>query len=150
MGRRRRRRSRSRSNSRDRGEKENVDENDPNNVHKQCERAAAEARRRAMILLKDRGLLDSSYSVDMEAITTTVVNPDIDSANPTEQNAAASTTVVNDTTEGKTETAPSTEGENAQSTSQSEAIPVIQSAMSKLLAAKEKENQSGVLSWYKP
>ena len=149
MGR-RRRRSRSRSNSRDRGEKENVDENDPNNVHKQCERAAAEARRRAMVLLKDRGLLDSSYNVDMEAITTTVINPDIDSANPTEQSAATTATDANNTTEGMTETSSSAGGVNAQSNSQSEATPAIQSAMSKLLAAKEKENQSGVLSWYKP
>lgn len=149
MGR-RRRRSRSRSNSRDRGEKENVDENDPNNVHKQCERAAAEARRRAMVLLKDRGLLDSSYNVDMEAITTTVINPDVDSANSTEQSAAATTTDANTTTEGMMETSSSAGGVNAQSTPQSETTPAVQSAMSKLLAAKEKENQSGVLSWYKP
>ena len=147
---RRRRRSRSRSNSRDRGEKENVDENDPNNVHKQCERAAAEARRRAMVLLKDRGLLDSSYNVDMEAITTTVINPDIDSTNTTEQSASAITTGANSTTDNKVDMSLSATDVNTQSISQSETTPIVQSAMSKLLAAKEKENKPGVLSWYKP
>ena len=32
-------------------------EDDPNNVHKQCEQAAVEARKRAMNLLRKRGLI---------------------------------------------------------------------------------------------
>ena len=43
-----------------------TDEDDPNNVHKQCERAAAEALRRAMALLRKRGLLPEEEPTEEE------------------------------------------------------------------------------------
>ena len=41
-------------------------EDDPNNVHKQCEKAAAEALKRAMALLRKRGLLPPEMSPEEE------------------------------------------------------------------------------------
>lgn len=106
-------------------------EEDPNSVHKQCERAAGEALRRALVLLKQRGLLQGDYAVEeMAPITTTVVNPE-DLKKEAEKKEAEKPA---EPVEPKVEM-----------------TPAISSAMSKLLAAKmEKEEKPGVLSWYKP
>ena len=100
-------------------------------MHKQCERAAGEALRRALVLLKQRGLLQGDYAVEeMAPITTTVVDPE-DLKKETE----------------KKETEKAVEPVEPKV----EMTPAISSAMSKLLAAKmEKEENPGVLSWYKP
>lgn len=106
-------------------------EEDPNSVHKQCERAAGEALRRALVLLKQRGLLQGDYAVEeMAPITTTVVNPE---------------DLKKETEKKETEKAAEPVEPKVEMT------PAISSAMSKLLAAKmEKEEKPGVLSWYKP
>ena len=104
-------------------------EEDPNNVHKQCERAAGEALRRALVLLKQRGLLQGDYAVEeMAPVETTVVNPD------EAKSEAKSETKKEEPVEPKVEV-----------------TPAVSSAMSKLLASKlEKDTKPGVLSWYKP
>ena len=104
-------------------------EEDPNNVHKQCERAAGEARRRALVLLKQRELLHGDYALEeMAPLETTVVNPD------EAKSEAKSETKKEEPVEPKVEV-----------------TPAVSSAMSKLLASKlEKDTKPGVLSWYKP
>ena len=104
-------------------------DDDPNSVHKQCERAAGEALRRALVLLKQRGLLEGDYAVEeMAPIETTVVNPD------EVKSQAQNETKKEEPVEPKVEV-----------------TPAVSSAMSKLLASKlEKDSKPGVLSWYKP
>ena len=50
-------------------------EDDPNNVHKQCEQAAVEARKRAMNLLRKRGLIPDDMIETPEEEAPAPVNP---------------------------------------------------------------------------
>lgn len=107
-----------------------------------------------MVLLKDRGLLEGDYNVNMEPITTTVVNPDEVATNPavdgTTPAATSTSSAVSTASIASTENVDGAKTVETAVMPKMEVTPNVQSAMSKLLAEKEKENQSGVLSWYKP